>query len=185
MQQFDITLKNEKYRLYDRFAIFILLLNTVGIVFTFFLVGRTTIENSAGIVTLIALITAIIIYLGSSKKIKKESYFLFATLFASLYWVLLGFWWLGALIVLLAILYHFSKQEPIVQVSAEQIRYPSFPVRIIHWQQVNNVILKEGLLTIDFKNNKFIQQPLEENKNTVNEQEFNDFCREQLKKAST
>jgi hypothetical protein len=185
MQQFDITLKNDKYKLYDRFALFIFLLNAAGIILTFFLIGQNHLKKGAGLITLLALMLAIITYLSASKKIKKEYYFLFATLFTSLYWVVLSFWWLGALLLLLAILYHFSKQLPIVQVSAEKIKYPSLPVRTIHWQQLNNVVIKEGLLTIDFKSNKYIQQPLEENKNMINEQEFNDFCREQLKKAST
>ena len=182
MQQFEIILKNEKYRLYDRFAIFIFLLNTAGIIFTFFLTGRTSIENAAGIITLLSLIAALIIYTGTYPKIKKEYYFLFATLFASLYWILLGIWWLGVLMALLASLYIFSKKKPVVYISLQQIKYPSFPVRTIQWQQLNNLILKEGLLTIDFKNNKFIQQTIEENNNSINEQDFNDFCQQQLNK---
>jgi hypothetical protein len=183
--QFDIILKNEKYRLYDRFAIFIFLLNSAAIIVTLFITGKSQLEKGTGWISTLSLLTAITVYFNSSKKVKKEYYFLFATLFTSFYWILMGFWWLGMLLVLLAALYHFSKQEPIVQVSAGKIKYPSFPARTIHWQQVNNVLLKEGLLTIDFKNNKFIQQALEENKNAVNEQEFNDFCRQQLKKAGT
>ena len=62
---------------------------------------------------------------------------------------------------------------------SDQIIYPSFPKRIIHWKELSNVILKDGLLTIDFKNNKIIQQSIMY-ADRVNEKEFNEFCKKQL-----
>jgi hypothetical protein len=34
---------------------------------------------------------------------------------------------------------------------------------------------------MDFKNNKLLQQLIDENSISINEKEFNDFCKEQLK----
>jgi hypothetical protein len=48
------------------------------------------------------------------------------------------------------------------------------------WNVINNVILKDGLLTIDFKNNKIFQKGIEEDVTPVLEKEFNEFCRLQL-----
>jgi hypothetical protein len=80
-------------------------------------------------------------------------------------------------------LYNLSKRK--LKVSfANQIIYPSFPTRIIQWNELNNVILKDGLLTIDFKNNKIIQQ-LIKHSNAINEKEFNEFCKQQLKAAAS
>lgn len=70
----------------------------------------------------------------------------------------------------------------LVSILNEKIIYPSFPKKKIAWSELNNIVLKDGLLTIDFRNNKFIQQPVDETKTAVNEQEFNDFCRQQLNK---
>lgn len=56
----------------------------------------------------------------------------------------------------------------------------AIPERKLRWEQLNNVVLKDGMLTLDFMNNKIIQQILEETNQTVNEKEFNDFCRQQL-----
>jgi hypothetical protein len=39
------------------------------------------------------------------------------------------------------------------------------------------VILKDGILTIDFRNDKLIQQEISE---SINEPEFNEFCRDSL-----
>ena len=58
----------------------------------------------------------------------------------------------------------------------------SVPKKHIEWSQLNNIILKDGLLTIDFKNNKFIQQFIDDTNTALNEQEFNDFCGQQLNK---
>ena len=70
----------------------------------------------------------------------------------------------------------------LVSIIKEKIAYPSFPKRNITWSELSNIILKDGLLTINFKNNKFIQQFVDETKTAVNEQEFNDFCSQQLNK---
>lgn len=48
------------------------------------------------------------------------------------------------------------------------------------WSLINNVVLKDGLLTIDYKNNKIFQKELEEDITPVLEKEFNEFCRLQL-----
>jgi hypothetical protein len=40
--------------------------------------------------------------------------------------------------------------------------------------------MKDGVLTIDFKNNKIIQQSIDEARSSVNEKEFNEFCQKQL-----
>ena len=47
------------------------------------------------------------------------------------------------------------------------------------WDQFNNIILKDNLLTLDFKNNQLLQ--LEPGGTaTINEQSFNEFCRKYL-----
>jgi hypothetical protein len=43
-------------------------------------------------------------------------------------------------------------------------------------------MIKDGLLTIDFKNNRIIQQQIANISSGIDEKEFNDFCRQQLNK---
>jgi hypothetical protein len=74
------------------------------------------------------------------------------------------------------ILYLLSVKTKLVCIGDEHILYPSFPKRKIKWNEVNNIILKDGLLTIDLNNNKIIQQLVDESVNTINEPEFNKFC---------
>jgi len=44
------------------------------------------------------------------------------------------------------------------------------------WTEIDNVVLKDNLLTIDFKTNKIIQVEVAETAKAVDETEFNLFC---------
>ena len=51
--------------------------------------------------------------------------------------------------------------------------------RVIEWSQLGNVIKKHDLLTLDFKNNKLLQVQVI-NADHISEDEFNQFCQQQL-----
>ena len=101
-------------------------------------------------------------------------------MYYALIWLLFfQYYIIGAASLILAILYFIAKREMDVILYPDRIAYPSFPPQNIRWTVLNNVILKDGLLTIDFKNNKIIQQLVDEN-NPVDENEFNQYCRDKL-----
>jgi hypothetical protein len=81
--------------------------------------------------------------------------------------------------IVFEILYWYSVRKFEVKVEKQYILYPSFPQRKINWDEVQNIVLKDGILTIDFRNNKLIQQELDED-DAVNEKDFNEFCKQQL-----
>lgn len=49
------------------------------------------------------------------------------------------------------------------------------------WNFISNIILKDGLLTIDYKNNKIFQKEIADEVSPELEKEFNEFCRLQLR----
>ena len=51
-----------------------------------------------------------------------------------------------------------------------------FKTAVFPWTEMDNVVLKDNLLTIDFKTNKIIQVEIAEPNKAVDEQEFNLFC---------
>lgn len=59
-----------------------------------------------------------------------------------------------------------------------------FKTAIFPWKEMDNVILKDNLLTIDFKTNKIIQVEIVEQGRAIDETEFNLFCDEQMKTPS-
>jgi len=178
MKQFELVLKNEKEVSYKRISILLLVLNLVGILFIIYLKGF---KNRGALI-----IAAIAVFAAFSSlyfRNKNEKAILTGAFFLlSFAWIVAGYWVVGLLNFLFMILHIAALQKPIVSVSERQVIYPSFPKKKIDWQELSNLILKDGLLTIDFKNNRIIQQHIADISSTIDEKEFNDFCRQQLNK---
>lgn len=67
--------------------------------------------------------------------------------------------------------------KPIINISTEGVNIIKLFGDPIHpWSEFNNVILKDNLLTLDFKNNKLLQLTIAENDTSVDENMFNTFC---------
>lgn len=178
MKQYELVLKNEKERSYRRISILLLIINFISIVFV-------TYENDFTkwwplIIALIAVSFAFTLAYFKDKNEKVA--FSAAFLLLSLAWQNTGHWVPAALNLVLLILNGITSQKPIVTINNDQITFPAFPKKQIQWKDLNNVILKDGLLSIDFKNNKLIQQLIDEVSSTTNEKEFNEFCQQQLNK---
>jgi len=77
-----------------------------------------------------------------------------------------------------------AKLLPEVAFDQHEIVLNTFPKQLWKWSDFNNVILKDGLLTIDCKNNKLIQRVVNEPVTKETEAEFNEFCRKQLTEKS-
>lgn len=80
------------------------------------------------------------------------------------------------LLVLLSVLIHFSYVQPSIEIAEKEIRVKkSFYTKTHEWDSFNNIILKDRLLTLDFKNNKVLQLELHDSVH-ADEQAFNNFC---------
>lgn len=179
MQQFEITLKNEKIRLYHRLSLLILLINVILFVFLAIFSAEKHIRySSLATLVLLAAILGIKYYIRNTPYRFGYHPFFF---FLMLAWVQNQNYWVAGGMLLFHLLYTFSIRKMVLFVNKENIRYPSFPVKTITWNQVVNVILKDDLLTINMKNNKFFQQFIDDPNNTINQQDFNEFCQQQLR----
>lgn len=73
----------------------------------------------------------------------------------------------------------YLYKQPIIDISdaaielKKMIGSTSFP-----WTDFSNIILKDNLLTLDFKNNKVLQLEVEEG--SVVEKSFNDYCSKKI-----
>ena len=157
---------------------FLLILNLVGLLFVTYL---KDFNNWYPIImATIAIFSAFIAFYSRTKS--ERSPLTGAFFVWSLAWILADYWVVGLLNFLFMILHIAALQKPIVSVSESQVIYPSFPRKKIDWQELSNLMIKDGLLTIDFKNNRIIQQYIADRSSTINEKEFNDFCQQQLNK---
>ncbi len=89
-----------------------------------------------------------------------------------------GFRWTALLFSFFVFFDHQSRRPLEIGVSDERIVVNTIFRKYYNWNLLSNVILKDGLLTLDFKNNKIIQREI--HMQNVNEKEFNSFCKEQL-----
>ena len=72
----------------------------------------------------------------------------------------------------------YLNQKPVITVSKEKVTIKRLFSNLTYaWPAFSNIVLKDNLLTLDFKNNKLIQVSTDENKTFVDENEFNDFCK--------
>lgn len=56
--------------------------------------------------------------------------------------------------------------------------------RPVQWDKLNNVVLKDRILTIDFKTDKLMQAEIAAESFEIDEKSFNRFCAEQLQNVS-
>lgn len=61
------------------------------------------------------------------------------------------------------------------------ITFNSFPKRFVPWERINNVVLKDDLLTIDYTSNKLFQRDIDPGTEPTVEEEFNRFCDKQTR----
>ncbi len=61
------------------------------------------------------------------------------------------------------------------------IEHKTRPYRRFKWSDLSNVVLKDNIITLDFKNNKLIQGEIN---TSVDENIFNAFVKDQLNKST-
>ena len=98
-------------------------------------------------------------------------------------WVGLQNYFIAGGCLLMGILYHFSVQKIQFVVNNVLIKKTNFPSVEYQWNQMSNVMLRDGILTLDFNNNKLIQLEVD-NETNISEIEFNEFAQQQLIKYS-
>ncbi len=183
MKQFAITLKNEKRKSYQTSLLVIVLLNLLAFLLLAFTAKDQPFQNKALIAGgCILLFLVLDFFFRKKKKFDARA----AAIAISVYFYLrMHLYWPAIAVILVALLFVIAMRNLTIRFTYDQIRFPSFPQRNIQWQELNNVLLKDGLLTMDFRNNKLVQQYIDPGQNDIDEKEFNDFCKEQLKPAAS
>jgi hypothetical protein len=185
MKKFELLLKNEKTKSYNRISTLIIVLNLA--LFALFAVNLTDKKTRITGITGSVLLMIFLLIPYFSEKIKNEKnklYTLPALYTATILWLAMGYWWPAIICFLLSLLYQVSKRPLFICFSQEKINYSSFPKRELQWPELSNVILKDGILTMDFKNNRILQAETDQAGPAIIEKEFNDFCRQQLIKGT-
>ena len=83
----------------------------------------------------------------------------------------------GAVLLVYGLLFKFFYKAPTIEINTAGVKVIKMFSTTVHpWSDLNNVILKDGLLTIDFKSNKLMQVVIDDPNLTIDEKAFNGFC---------
>jgi hypothetical protein len=128
-----------------------------------------------------AFITGLLLWNIYKWQVRKPIYFSKAMLIAALVWTRMPYWqWLVFVFAALALLEHQAKHAMEIGFSSGEIVFNSLFKKRFKWSELSNVVLKDGLLTVDFKNNRLFQKEIDDGEQEASEEEFNQWCREQL-----
>ena len=110
---------------------------------------------------------------------KNRSNVLLAGLFSQVIgWTFSGQWLMATIMLVLYILHEQSLRKNFMQLDLRGVKR-SFPwPHLSHWNQIEFVVLKDGLLTIEYKNGRVLQQLIEKDP-ALSEANFNEFCQQQ------
>jgi len=102
--------------------------------------------------------------------------FLLAVLSAILFFIATHAFIFALLLLMAAVLPAFFYKPPVVEVGEDIIVVKRMIGSSAYdWEKFSNIILKDNLLTLDFKNNKVLQLEVDE-KTAIDEKKFNGFC---------
>jgi hypothetical protein len=167
-------------------------INLVGLLlsaFSAFCFARElSLANKVGLAYLVGLVfvVAVVIYNLVQSKRGRKVYYSRALLIAALVWMKMPYWqWLAFVFIILALLEYQAKYSVEIGFSDDQVVINSLFKRRYSWSQFNNIVLKDGLITLDFSNNRILQREIEDDddEEDADEEEFNDYCRQRLATA--
>ena len=173
-----VTLKNERGKKVNVISCLIAIISAI-----FFLVHQIR----GGVTSYIFIISFVLISAGLisnwylSVKKNKRVFYSRILLVAGLTWFAMPFLeWVGLPVLLLALLEKQARFALEIGFTREQIVFNTLFKRKFKWSDFSNIMLKDGLLTLDFKSNKIFQKETIDEEGDADEDEFNEYCRNQL-----
>ena len=183
MNNFAITIPNERIKTYKVVTFIILTLNFLGFGYVFLQTAATA--ALLAIVGIILNAVPWLYYLLNKKHIKSPVTEI--TLIASaLSWMYFGNFWMGILLLFFALMSFYTNKKPIIFFNEKRIIYPSFPVKKYSWADVVQVLWKDDILTIDLKDNKLLQFNIEKDfAEGFDWMGFNEWCTKKISAVDT
>lgn len=135
---------------------------------------------SLAAVPVLVLLMAMIIFLILSLRRTGENEwpsFFWPIVFASLCWLILpGGFYIG-LLVLVAALFERQSHIPVeIGMDESGITFNHFPVKSYPWNLIQRCLVKDGILTIDYKDNRLYQREISTDITAAEEHELNAYC---------
>jgi hypothetical protein len=172
-----VTLKRENADKTDQVSLLLL-------IFSLLAFGFAQIRNGLNFFLfsgVIIVVSGLLVNLRSARK-KKDMRFRFWLFASGICWIGMPYLqWLMIPFFIMALLEAQAKYPLEIGFYSEGVVLNSLFSKKFSWNSLQSVILKDGLLTLDFVNNKLIQKEvLDDDDPDASEDEFNDYCRSKL-----
>lgn len=173
-----VTLKNQNTRSIDLLGILISVISLSFFLRELMIGSSAALAAGIGILGMLLFLTLNYFDLKKGKKV----YYAKPLLIAALVWMKMPYMnILSIVFIALALLEYQAKYAVEIGFSEQEIVINAIIKKRYPWSAFTNVVLKDGLLTMDFANNKLLQKEvLDQEDDDAEEDEFNDWCEEQL-----
>lgn len=178
-----ISLKRPSYSAINLVSVILLLLFLAAF---FYFISQAGIDaHNAWLLVVPAVITGLMIFGFSQRKRRDFLVYYRTELFiAALGWFMLplyaGARYFGWAYALMAIIERYVKYPDEWLFSKENIIHAGFPRRTFEWVEIDNVVIRDNIFTLDLINNKVIQKELDQETDRATQDEFNNWCIGQL-----
>jgi hypothetical protein len=173
-----ITLKKSDFRVVDQVSQLMYLFALLAFGYFYYNYPKS------GKIYLLVLVLIVICWVYTINKKRKhgKAFFRLGLIFAAAGWIAgpERNIWMAVLYAIAGLIEKQVKFPNEIGFSEKEISINSLPKTTLSWNELNNVVIKEGLLTIDRKNNKLFQKEIEGDVSPDIEKDFNNFCQLQL-----
>lgn len=174
-----VTLKNKNARLVDNISMLLCVLSLLVLINTQVSNGPSTLVIV--LIILMALLLGWNFYM--SRKLRGSQYSR-VLLLAGIGWLTVpSLEWVALPVIAMAFIEKPAKSNLEIGFSAGEIVMNSLFKRRFSWAEFSNILLKDDLLTMDFKSNKVLQRQTIEDEPDATEDEFNVYCAKQLSQS--
>ena len=185
MDKYLIVLPNEKEGTYRVVTIIVALINVLVFGFVYYNSTENNLTSLALTGLLIGITDLVLFFVMNKTRFKSIFRIEIAFIICAILWACMQLYFFALLMLVFAILGFYTNKKLLILFSKEGIRYPSFPPKLYHWDAVEQVILKDRILTIDLKSNELFQFTISpEEYIRINENAFNTFCKTQVRAVS-
>jgi hypothetical protein len=177
--KYVVVLKNLQYRYIDLLGLLLSILSAVAFA------RELTLSSKVGVAYLVGLVVVVglVIYNLVQSRRKRKVYYSRALLIAALVWMKMPYLqWLAFVFIILGLLEYQAKYSVEIGFDDDRVVINYMFKKIYRWDQFNNIVLKDGIITLDFTNNRVLQREIEEDdeEDDADEDELNEFCRQRI-----
>ena len=157
----------------------------IGILFLIaiaFIITHLSIAQIPLIILLICIIISIY-YQLARKKADEFPKLMWPIAIAGVSWFLIPHCFYLAFFYIICAIFENQTHIPVeIGLDDDGITFNHFPQKFYSWNNIRNIIIKDGLLTIDYTNNRIFQKELSNGVSSDEEAEVNAFCKQRLVK---